>query len=249
MKRLTLLALALVLSAPASATDWTGWYVGGHIGYADGDAETRATLGGAWASESAALRDEVTSQLSNDLKPSGAAYGLHVGYDHAFASGFLLGGELDYTSLGLDEKRTDGPRPTAAFPSLSYTTVNAVEVNNALSLRGKFGYANGPNAFYGILGVARVDVDAAAGIASNGGYAKAGGTSGSEDALLYGVGYAYDFGNDWTLRAELVRTDAGKVKFDNDYLPGSTFVSPAYIESFEQDIRYDTLRVGLSYRF
>ena len=249
MKRLSLLALALALSAPASATDWTGWYVGGHAGYADADAEPRVTLGDAWASESAALRDEVTGRLSNDLQPSGAAYGLHVGYDHAFASGFLLGGELEYTHLGLDESRTDGPRPTTAFPSLSYATVNAVEVNNALALRGKFGYANGRNAFYGIIGVARVDVEAAAGIASNGGYAKAGGTSGSEDALLYGVGYAYDFGNDWTLRAELVRTDAGKVEFDTNYLPGSAFVLPAYSESFKQDIRYDTLRLGLSYRF
>lgn len=243
------LALALVVAGPASAADWTGWYIGGHVGYADGDADNSATLGGAWASESQGLRNEVTAGLSADLKPSGAAYGLHVGYDHGFANGLLLGGELEYSTLDLDETRVDGPRATATFPSLSYTYAQGVEIDNSLALRGKIGYAGASNAIYAILGTARVDVDTAAGIGSNGGYAKAGGASGSETAAVYGLGYAYDFGNDWTLRAELTRTDLGEVKFQTGYLPGSTFVSPAYTESFKQDISFDTLRVGVSYRF
>lgn len=249
MKRFCACALALALAGPASATDWTGWYVGGHVGYADGDADTRATLGGAWASESQALRDEVAGGLSADLGPSGAAYGLHVGYDHGFANGLLLGGELEYSTLDLEETRVDGPRPTAAFPSLSYTYAHGLEIDNSLALRGKIGYAGARNAIYAILGAARVDVDTAAGIGSNGGYAKAGGASDTETAVVYGLGYAYDFGNDWTLRAELTRTDIGDVKFQADYLPGSTFTSPAYTESFRQDIAFDALRVGLSYRF
>lgn len=249
MKRLCACALALALAGPASATDWTGWYIGGHAGYADGDADTRATLGGAWASESQGLRDEVAAGLSADLGPSGAAYGLHVGYDHGFSNGLLLGAELEYGTLDLDETRVDGPRPTATFPSLSYTYAQGVEIDDSLALRGKIGYAGARNAVYAILGTARVDVDTAAGIGSNGGYAKAGGASGTETAVVYGVGYAYDFGNDWTLRAELTRTDIGDVDFRTEYLPGSSFVTPAYTESFEQDISFDTLRIGASYRF
>lgn len=243
------LALALALAGPASATDWTGWYVGGHVGYADGRADTRTSLGGFWSSESLALRDEVVAGLARDLDSSGAAYGLHLGYDHGFSNGLLLGGELEYSRLDLDESRVDGPRPTATFPSLSYTYANGLEIDNSLALRGKIGYAGASNAVYAILGTARVDVDVAAGIASNGGYAKAGGSSGSETALVYGVGYAYDFGNDWTLRAELTRTDVGDVEFETVYLPGSAFTDPAYSESIERDVTVDTLRVGLSYRF
>ena len=44
-------------------------------------------------------------------------------------------------------------------------------------------------------------------------------------------------------------TDLDDLRYDTDYLPGSTFTSPAYLESVRQDVDFDTFRISLDYRF
>jgi len=250
-KRLSILiAVSLVsTSAMAAGGDWTGWYVGGNVGHGSGESDTNVTLGGQWSAESAALRGEVVQQMSQELDPSGSAYGLQFGYNHEFASGFVLGAELDYTALNIDDSVTVGPRATTAFPSLSYTTVNGVEANDMISLRGKIGYAADRHLFYATAGWAQVDVDMAAGIVSNGGYAKLGGDSDRIDGTQYGLGYEFDFGNQWSARIEYLRTNLDDIRYTTAYLPGSTFVTPAYTETVNQDLDFDTVRIGVNFRF
>ena len=86
-------------------------------------------------------------------------------------------------------------------------------------------------------------------IISNGNYRKAGATSERVDGVEYGLGYEYDFGNQWSLRLDYTRTDLDDITFSTVYQPGSTFVSPAYTETVNQDFELDAFRVGLSYRF
>jgi outer membrane immunogenic protein len=249
IKRLSILIAASLLSTSAFAADgWTGWYVGANAGHGSAESDTRVTLGGQWSGESAALRDEVVAQMSDDLDASGGAYGLQFGYNHDFG-GFVLGGELDYSQLNIDDSSVTGPLATTVFPSLSYTTVNAVELNDQISLRVKLGYAADRHFFYATAGATRVDVDAASGIASNGGYAKAGGASDRLDGTQYGVGYEFDFGNQWSIRGEYLRTNLDDIRYDTVYLPGSSFVDPAYTESVRQDVDFDTIRIGVNYRF
>lgn len=248
-KRLSVLIAASLLSTSAFAADgWTGWYVGASAGHGSGESDARVALGGAWTSESAALRDEVVAQMSNDLDPSGSGYGLQFGYNHDFG-GFVLGAELDHSWLNIDESTVDGPRATTTFPSLSYTTVSAVELNDQTSLRVKLGYAADRHFVYATGGWTQVDVDAAAGITSNGGYAKLGGFSDRLDGTQYGLGYEFDFGNQWSIRGEYLRTNLDDFRYDTVYLPGSSFVSPAYTETVRQDLDFDTIRVGVNYRF
>ncbi len=249
-KRLSLLLATALLSTSAMATDnWSGWYVGASVGHGSGNSEARTTLGDSWASESQALRDHVTDAMSADLDPSGGQYGVQIGYNHLFSGGFLLGGELSYTSLSMDDSRVDGPRPTTPFPSLSYTTGNQIEVDDELALRARFGYANGQHLIYGTVGYARVDADMAAGIVSNGNYMKYGSTADNLHGVQFGVGYEYSFGNNWSLRGEYSRTNLEDSDFETAYLPGSSFVTPPYSESINQDLDYDSLRVGVNYRF
>lgn len=56
--------------------DWTGFYAGGQLGYADIDG-TGAADG------------------------SGGTYGVHGGYNYDFGQ-FVLGGEVDYDKLDID---------------------------------------------------------------------------------------------------------------------------------------------------
>jgi outer membrane immunogenic protein len=250
-KRISLLAACCLLSAPALAAgdDWTGWYLGAHAGHGSGSSDARVSLGGQWSIESQALRDHVTGNWSNDLDPSGSAYGLQFGYNHQFGNGFVLGAELDYSQLNIDDARATGSVPVPAIPSLAYDFGNRIELEDQASLRARFGYASGRHLFFVTGGWTQVDAEAVATVASNGGYLKAGRRSDTLDGSVWGAGYEYDFGNRWSLRAEYLATDLDELRFDTAYLPGSTFVSPAYTESFRQDVDFDTFRVGLSYRF
>jgi outer membrane immunogenic protein len=251
LKRLSILIAASLLSTSALAADgdWTGWYVGAGFGQTEGDSDPRIALGGAWSSESQALRDHVSAQWTEGLGPDGYAYNLQFGYNHQFEGGFVLGGEFDYSKLNLDDSRQTGPVPTVPFPTLSYDTRNDVEADHSFSLRAKAGFASGRHLFYATAGFVRADVQATAGIVSNGNYRKFGQRSDTLDGAQYGLGYEFDFGNQWSARIEYLRTDLDDIKFDTVYQAGSAFVTPAYTERFTQDLEYDTVRLGLNYRF
>jgi opacity protein-like surface antigen len=250
-KRLSLL-IALSLAAPAALAangDWTGWHLGGHAGHGSGNSDADVTLGGQWSIESQALRDHVSSTWSTGLDPSGSAYGLLFGYDHQFASGFVLGGELDYSKLGIDDSRATGPQPVPSAPSLSYDFANSIELDDKWSARLRFGYASGRHLFFATAGWIQVDAEATAAVASNGGYLKLGRQSDTVDGVEWGVGYEFDFGNQWSLRGEYLMADLDDLRYDTEYQPGSTFVTPAYLESVRQDLDFDTFRIALNYRF
>ncbi len=70
-------APVIVPAAPAFVGgDWTGFYAGGQLGYADIDG---------------------TGAADGD----GGTYGIHAGYNYDFGN-FVLGGELDYDKLDVD---------------------------------------------------------------------------------------------------------------------------------------------------
>lgn len=250
-KRLSVFAIACLLSANAAADsgDWTGWYIGGHAGYGNGNAEARVELGGQWSVESQMLRDHVVSSWSTDLDPSGGAYGVQFGYQHQFQNRLVLGAELDYSQLGMDEARRTGLTPVPSFPSLSYDFSNSIELSNKASLRARLGYAINRHLLFATVGWTQVDAGASAGVVSSGGYDKLGGESDRVDGIEWGVGYEFDFGNRWSLRAEYLHTEADDLRYSTVYQPGSSFVSPAYTESVRQDVDFDIIRLGMNYRF
>jgi len=248
-KRLSILAVASLLSANAMASDnWTGWYIGGNAGYSRGTSDVETTLGGQWSSESTGLRDYVTNEMSPSLDPDGTQFGVQLGYNHSFGN-FLLGGELSYNRMNMDDNRQTGPTPTPPFPSLTYDVGNRAEVDDELALRIKLGYASNRHAVYGTVGIARVDATHTASIVSNGLYNKRNSEADNLHGVQFGAGYEYDFGNNWSLRAELLRTNLEDTDFATEYQPGSSFVDPAYIENVNQDLDYTTLRIGVNYRF
>lgn len=251
LKRLSLFISTCLLASGACAAngDWTGWHAGAHVGRASGDADAAVSLGGQWSVESQALRDDVTANWSTGLDASGSMQGVQFGYDHQFASGFVLGAEAAWSRLNVDESRQTGPQPTAPFPSLTYDFGNRIELDNQSSLRLRLGYAHGAHLFYALGGATRVDATATASVVSNGNYLKLGRASETLDGSEWGLGYAFAFGNGWALRAEYTQVDLDDFSFDTDYLPGSSFTSPAYTESVRQQVDFDTFAIGIEYRF
>lgn len=93
-------APTVVAPAPVRAgSDWTGFYVGGQLGYGQLDSD---------------------SILDTD-KPSGAIYGVHAGYNYDFGS-LVLGGEVDFdwTSIEADDPATEVDSITRAKVKLGY---------------------------------------------------------------------------------------------------------------------------------
>jgi opacity protein-like surface antigen len=79
MKRLACAAALAALFAPAMAqsADWTGWYGGAQLGYAD------------------------VSTTAPGVNGSGGFFGITGGYDYDFGT-FVLGGALDYDWASID---------------------------------------------------------------------------------------------------------------------------------------------------
>ncbi|HWL56657.1 MAG TPA: porin family protein [Paracoccus sp. (in: a-proteobacteria)] len=100
--------------APVETADWTGFYAG--IQYGKGNAEL----------------DYAGASADSDFD----GYGLHAGYMRDFGN-FVLGGELDYNRVSLDDTDEDG---------------------DLWRLRGRAGYDMGKFLPYATLGVAQLEL-------------------------------------------------------------------------------------------
>ena len=185
---------------------------------------------------------------ANQLARQGASQGQGQGQQRAKpqgqaqAQGAAQGIERGNRAQPQGQRRTGGGQQDDDFG-------NRVEIDSQWSLRAKFGYAFDRHLLFVTAGWTQVDVDASAGVVSSGGYDKLGRASDSLDGSVYGAGYAFSFGNGWSLRAEYLRSDVDDLRFDTAYRPGSTFVDPPYRESLRQTLDFDVFRVGVDYRF
>jgi opacity protein-like surface antigen len=123
----------------APAFDWTGGYVGGSLGFLGADA-------GANLDDDD--DDDDDDLIDLDFDGDGAFGGLRLGYDYAFANGFLLGGLIGYDAMSID---VDGDDDT--------TDADDDTLNSIARAGVRAGYAFGPNLVYGTGGYAHADTD------------------------------------------------------------------------------------------
>ncbi len=145
---LLLLALAgssvasdLKAPPPAAAYDWTGFYMGGHLGYAAG-----------WSNWSASQAGSTASSLSGTLNfidaynfSTGAGsylLGFQAGYNYMAASRWLVGVETD----GSFPNSVGGNRTFSSALSGEANYLEDVEFSG--TVRGRIGYAPGNWLFY-----------------------------------------------------------------------------------------------------
>ncbi len=245
-KKLIVLAFASLFSNYSFAADgdWTGFYIGGNIGSANGDSQSTATLGGSWSTESQALRDFVTNNSAANQSPSGTSYGFQFGYDHQFDNNFVLGIEADYNKLSLDEVRQTGQLTSS--PGLTYAFGNRINADHSYSIRPKFGYAFDNTMVYVTGGWSRTSVDFGSDLLSSGNYSKVGASSENLSSTIWGVGVEHRFGGNWSARLEYLRVNGNDTNYATSFRNGNF---PTYSEAFHQDFDYHTIRIGVNYRF
>lgn len=239
----------LFTATTATAQTFDGPYVGASVGYGTGKSNARATLSGAWTSESQALRDHVTSFISDEVDPKGIAYGIQAGFNKNVGGNVVLGGEFDFNLMGIDDDRAAPLTPTPSFPSLSYSAGNGIDVKHMWSLKARAGYAFGNSLVYAQAGWAWTKADYEAFLNSNGGYNKAADERRGSNGFLLGGGFEHMLGGNISARLDYAYTRQKSVSFSNQYLPGSTFVTPAYTETYRQNLKLHLLRLGVNVHF
>jgi high affinity Mn2+ porin len=222
-------------AAPApAACDWTGFYAGGHIGYAWGSSNfTEGATGAPAAAVSGALN---MAQPIDTFDEAGSFFaGFQGGYNHVFANRLLLGVEADATF--------------PSFPDLSGLTIGGIQnftspVNgsetyseNVLSsgtVRGRIGYAPGHWLFYATGGFAWSHDQLS--LTQNA-------TGTTETPFLWRLGWAAGAGVEvpviarWTARLEYLYTGYGSSSVS---FPGERLTSDLGLQEF---------RLGLNYQF
>ena len=226
-----------VKAPPALADyDWTGFYVGGHIGLATGNSgwTLTPTGGGAPVSGSFGLY-----QSPNAFKESGSWFeGVQGGYNYMLRNRVVLGIEADGTFPTFPDPVTG--LTTGGISSFTSSGFGAGSFSeNVLAsgtVRGRIGYAPGHWLFYATGGLAWTYDQQT--LTQNA-------TGNTEDRFLWRFGWAAGVGVEtaiaphWTVRGEYLWTDFPSVA-ENFPLSGQRVSSGFSVNQF---------RLGLDYRF
>ena len=168
---------------PAPIYNWTGFYIGGHVG-------------GAFVAD-----DSIASGTSSTN--SRFLGGLQGGYDWQFAPNWVLGVEAQYSWL-------TGGNDTANF---NYNSINynyTAKQRGIGSVTGRLGYTWGPALVYAKGGYAFADYDEA--LYDSNGVAAAFSKS-SQSGYTVGGGLEYLFTQNWSGKLEYQYFDFGNTTF------------------------------------
>jgi high affinity Mn2+ porin len=212
--------------------DWTGFYVGGHLGYAWGNSNWTAASPGSSASGSLNF-----SQGFDSFNESGSwLEGLQFGYNRTLQNRIVLGVEADvsfptYQNLSGVSIGSSTPLSSPALGAASYTD----SLIDSGTVRARIGYASGSWLFYATGGFAwTFDQLTLSQVA----------TGESAQKLMFRLGWAAGAGAEfpisghWTGRVEYLYTDYGNTS------PNSSLLG----QRINSDLSLQEVRVGLNYQ-
>jgi high affinity Mn2+ porin len=231
-----MLALPTKAPPPLPAYDWTGFYAGGHFGYAWGNSN--------WtASSTAAPAPAVSGSLNlfqsfDAFKETGSFFaGVQVGYNYMLPNRFVVGAEADasFPSFPNLSGISIGGTSTLFSPANGPESYSET-VHHSGSLRGRVGYAPGNWLLYATGGFAWTYNQLTLTQLANGTV---------ESPFLWRLGWVAGAGVEvpvaprWTAKLEYLFTDYGvsSVRF------------PAAGQHFDSSFSLQALRAGLNYRF
>jgi outer membrane immunogenic protein len=245
----------------APPPSWTGYYIGGNIGYAWGD-DPKTTTG-------TALLGGTLNPGTATLHPNGGFSGLQSGYNWQIGPTWLVGFENDFQYGKIKGSAgclvTCGTQPI--FPFANYQSFSVTDRLNWFgTVRGRLGYVAGPTLLYVTGGLAYGQVEREANLVGTccsifGGFP--GGFGGQYDNTKIKVGWTIGGGLEaklatwlpawfgawtgWSAKAEYLYIDLGHV---TDTL-NETYVSgfPGAVRTVTGTIRENIFRVGLNYQF
>lgn len=222
------MAARMPMKAPApmiAVYNWTGFYVGAHVGgaFSNSSAVTSVTATGALSS----------AGNSNDSTVFG---GGQIGYNWQFSPNWVFGIEADLSGSDIRNGYTGAtavPATTAAYSQ---------RIDMFGTVRGRLGYAWNNTLVYATGGYAWADTDTTR-VQLTGAAPVANGTSETLGRTLSGYtvggGLEYGFTPNWSAKLEYNYIDLGNRR--------SAFPISARTTAFDTEIH--TVKFGINYRF
>jgi outer membrane immunogenic protein len=238
---------------PATGYNWTGVYVGVNGGWARAmsDATTTTVFSpiGYFATTSPGA---VASAGNQKLDSDNFTGGVQTGYNWQIGK-FLIGGELDFNYLGIDDRKSC----TTGYPCCAPTTLTVesrIRTNWLFTARPRIGFAMDNWLFFATGGLALTAIKADFKFTDTfaGMYEPA--TKKSTNAgWTVGGGVETGLSKNWSLKTEYLYTDFGDVSTTGRVTGASNPASVAFAAnnpfSHKIDLRTHMVRIGINYRF
>jgi len=238
LMHVVMLVLLSTAAAAESPPIWSGFYVGGHAGYAFADADFDVNPTGAWdgfPAQAAAVR----AATDGTLKSDGGAFGVQAGFNHQLGI-WVVGLEADVSGVDLSDSRAGGPIPPTGVTSFS----QQAELSWMATLRGRLGITAGPALFFATAGAAFGEWDLYMRMAG-GPDAAVFSNSTVQTGWVGGGGVEYAFAEHLSLKGEYIFADFGSVGGQSAFFP----TAPAFLNEHDIDLSAQVARAGINYRF
>jgi opacity protein-like surface antigen len=201
--------------------DWSGFYLGGHIGYALDHRQS-------------GIFDQTGSLVGSvSTITSGLIGGAQIGFNYAVTPAWILGLEADFTAASLTNTAEDSPvlgrreNKTADFGTIRTRIGYAW---NRFMVYGTGGYAWAHEEIIRSQQAGTVNFAVPGTIESS---------AGTVSGWAAGVGLEWGVSPGWTLRAEYLHLDLGS----------RSFAFPTAAQQIDASAQIDAVRVGVNYIF
>ncbi len=215
-------------AAASTSDDWTGFYAGGHFGYAWGTSN--------WSTRGASGSLNLAQPIDIFSETGSFFAGVQAGYNYRLPNRFVVGVEADASFPSFPNLAGISIGGSSTFSSPFGLQTYSETVLSSGTLRGRVGYAPGSWLFYATGGFAwgydRLTLTNVA-------------TGTTDMPFLWRLGWAVGAGVEapiaphWTARLEYLFTDYGN----------STVFFPNNGQSFTSNFSLHELRAGLNYQF
>lgn len=244
-RALAFLASAALSAAPAMAgdhgTDWSGYYLGFHLGATELNADTTRTIdtNAYWT---APRQPQVEAAGAIDFEDHGFAGGFQLGYNHVW-DWLVLGAEADFSYGSVDV--SDAKIVTYDASASTFQSVTDVDTDWLATLRARFGFDLKGALLYATGGVAAGNVEFTQGFSDTSTAAYLALTN-DEVRTGWTAGGGIEIGafKGTTFRVEYLHTDLGTV----DLRGAPVSSNPGTLQTGRADIEFDTVRAAMNWQ-
>lgn len=220
-----------IKALPTPVFSWTGFYIGGNVGYGGGDPS-----GDGFATSAGALAGYGVGSITS----SGFIAGGQAGYNYQFANNVVVGLETDLQWSGI--KGQAALTTLTGAGALSNVANASAGVDYYGTIRARLGYAIDRFLPYVTGGVA-YGRPTFSGYAYDGAGVASFSSAATNWGWTLGAGGEFAVTNNWTVKAEYMYVDLGSM----DYAFYDSVNATAYAGSV--DSKFHTMKAGINYKF
>jgi outer membrane immunogenic protein len=238
----------------AAPVNWTGFYVGGDIGGLAWHGHGTSDFLQSDASADAGFRDNFVGHSPSISSVTG---GVYAGLNWQFVPSWVIGLEADWQPTHLQDsfcRQTDILSGSCSADDRGFGAITS-DIRLLGSARGRLGWAFDQTMIYATGGGAFADVRTTLSLNCTFGCGLTGipttastETSSHKTGWIIGGGIERMFGQNWIVRAEYLHIGLGNVS-NTLFIPPANCVEGTCALSSSQDLSFDIVRLGLSYKF